>query len=163
MYRHTQIATALLVFLSFIAGFVALAWYLMGTDIVLMLFAGLLALIALCFYSMTVEVSGTELRWSLGPGIGKNAISLADIERVDPVTNSLLHGLGIRITHDGWVYAVSGFSAVAVTLKDGTKYRLGTDDQKGLLAALRVYIPEPEPATPEVAESEDDEWDEEED
>ena len=43
----------------------------------------------------------------------------------------------MRITHDGWVYTVSGFSAIQLTLKDGTLYRVGTNDQKGLLAALK--------------------------
>ena len=69
-----------------------------------------------------------------------------EIESVRAVSNSFRHGIGLRITHDGWVYSVSGFSAVELAMKDGTHYRLGTNDQEGLLAALREHIAEPEPA-----------------
>ena len=37
----------------------------------------------------------------------------------------------------------SGGSAVELAMKDGTHYRLGTNDQEGLLAALREHIAEP--------------------
>jgi len=67
-------------------------------------------------------------------------LALEDIVDVKAVQNSYRHGIGIRITHDGWIYSVSGFSAVQLTLKDGTQYRLGTNDQAGLVAALEDKI-----------------------
>jgi hypothetical protein len=70
-------------------------------------------------------------------------LQLVDIIEAKAVENSFRHGIGLRITHDGWVYTVSGFSAVQLTLKDGSQYRLGTKDQDGLLAALAGKISEP--------------------
>jgi hypothetical protein len=47
----------------------------------------------------------------------------------------LFYRLRIRID-----YNVSGFDAVAITLRDGRKFALGTDDPHGLIAAIRDSI-----------------------
>ena len=39
----------------------------------------------------------------------------------------------------GWLYNVSGFDAVAMTLRDGRTFALGTDDPHGLVDAIRRY------------------------
>jgi len=53
---------------------------------------------------------------------------------------SLVDGWGVHLTPCGWLYNVSGLDAVAITLRDGRKFALGTDDPHGLLAALRAAI-----------------------
>jgi hypothetical protein len=47
-----------------------------------------------------------------------------------------MEGWGIRITTRGMLYNVSGRDAVEIRLDDGRRFRLGTDDPNGLVAAL---------------------------
>ena len=50
-----------------------------------------------------------------------------------------LEGWGIHLSRFGWLYNVSGFDAVAITLVSGKRFALGTDEPQALLAALRNY------------------------
>ncbi|MEI8642028.1 hypothetical protein P4S68_16875 [Pseudoalteromonas sp. Hal099] len=140
MYQHKQYAVFIFFVLAWIGGFVALAWNLMGADVPLMVFAGVLVLVGFLFHGLTVKVDEHTISWAFGPGVAGQRLALADIVEAKAVQNSYRHGIGIRITHDGWVYSVSGFSALQLTLKDGTKYRVGTNDQQGLLRALEGKI-----------------------
>ena len=49
-------------------------------------------------------------------------------------------GWGIHLTPYGWLYNVSGFDAVAITLRDGREFAFGTDDPDGLTAGIRDPI-----------------------
>ena len=140
MYQHKQYALFIFFVLAWIGGFVALAWNLIGADGPLMVFAGILVLVGFLFHGLTVKINDTHISWAFGPGVAGQSIALADIAEAKAVQNSYRHGIGIRITHDGWIYTVSGFSAIQLTLKDGTLYRVGTNDQQGLLTALEGKI-----------------------
>lgn len=137
MYQHKQYAVFIFFVLTWIGGFVALAWNLIGADWPLIIFAGVLVLVGFLFHGLTVKVDDKTISWGFGPGVAGQQIMLSDISEAKAVQNSYRHGIGIRITHDGWVYTVSGFSAVQLTLNDGTLYRVGTNDQQGLLDALK--------------------------
>ncbi|WP_404338718.1 hypothetical protein [Pseudoalteromonas mariniglutinosa] len=140
MYQHKQYALFIFIILVWIGAFVALAWNLMGADVPLMVFTGILILVAFLFHGLTIRVTDSEISWAFGPGVFGQTLKLADISDVTAVSNSFRHGIGLRITHDGWVYTVSGFSAVQLTMRDGTYYRLGTNDQAALLAALNAKL-----------------------
>ena len=90
------------------------------------------------FSSLTVEVSGSEVRWYFGPGIWDYRIALSDIESVRIVRNTWVNGFGIRMRLGWRLYNVSGLDAVELHLKNGGIRRIGTDDPKGLVAALKV-------------------------
>ncbi len=147
MYKHTQFAWVIWAILLWISSFLGVAAQLIGFNAGIIGFAGLLVLVAIAFYGLTVEVNQNShsVSFWFGPGIGKKTLNFDDIESVRAVRNSLRHGVGMRISHDGWVYAAAGFSAIEILLKDATKYRVGTNDQETLLAsfpeALR-YVPE---------------------
>ena len=51
-------------------------------------------------------------------------------------SHSLVVWVGIHHTPYGWLYNVSGFDAVAITLRDGRKFAVGTDDPHGLITAI---------------------------
>ena len=136
MYKNKQYALFIFVVLAWIGSFVGLAWYLIGADMPLMVFAGILILVGYVFHGLTIKVDHTSISWGFGPGLFGDTLLLQDIVEAKAVENSFRHGIGLRITHDGWIYTVSGFSAVQLTMKDGSQYRLGTNDQAGLLAAL---------------------------
>ncbi|WP_166110440.1 hypothetical protein [Pseudoalteromonas sp. Z9A5] len=137
MYQHKQYAVFIFFVLAWIGGFVALAWNLLGADGPLIIFAGILVLVGFLFHGLTVKVDDKTISWAFGPGVAGQSVELLDIAEAKAVQNSYRHGIGMRITHDGWIYTVSGFSAIQLTLKDGTMYRVGTNDQQGLLAALK--------------------------
>jgi hypothetical protein len=61
------------------------------------------------------------------------------------VRNPWYYGWGIRITPDGLLYNVSGTRAVEITLTDGSKLRLGTDEPEALCQAIRSWLPSSPP------------------
>ncbi|MBQ4812353.1 hypothetical protein A7985_18595 [Pseudoalteromonas luteoviolacea] len=142
MYQKTQLAWAIWGILAWLSTFVIMGAVLLGHNLGVLAFGIILVLVAFFFYGLTIEVDtqSKQLRWWFGPGIAKKTLSFDDIDEVKAVTNSFRHGIGMRISHDGWVYTVSGFKAIEVSMLDGTKYRLGTADQPGLLDALRDKV-----------------------
>ena len=46
------------------------------------------------------------------------------------------YGIGVKWTPRGWVYVVSRGDALELRLKNGKAIRIGTDDLRGLAAAL---------------------------
>jgi hypothetical protein len=100
----------------------------------------LLILVMWLFGSLTVEVSGEELRHYFGPGFWKKTYLLQDIESSKQVRNSWIYGWGIRLTPHGWLYNVSGLDAVEIQLRSGKKFRIGTDQSSELTSVLLGVI-----------------------
>ncbi|MDK1289281.1 hypothetical protein [Pseudoalteromonas umbrosa] len=148
MYQKTQLAWAIWGILAWLGIFVVIGLVLLGANVGVISFGVILLLVAVAFYGLTIKVDtkNQQLSWWFGPKVAKKTILFDDIEEVRAVTNSFRHGVGIRISHDGWVYSVSGFKAVEVSMVDGTKYRLGTSDQAGLLAAMKEKVKQEESA-----------------
>lgn len=136
MYSHKQMAWAILFLMSWIFSFTLLAVYLVGPIMGLLLFAGSVLLVALLFHGMTVTVKDKTIKWGFAFGWFGQTLPLSDIVSYQAVTNSWRHGIGLRISHDGFVYSAHGFKAVELVLQDDTKIRLGTNDQAGLIDAL---------------------------
>jgi hypothetical protein len=65
-------------------------------------------------------------------------IPLAEIAACEPIRIRWWYGWGIHLTPYGWLYNISGFDAVAIKLRDGRKFALGTDDPDGLAEAIRA-------------------------
>ena len=91
---------------------------------------------ALLFYALTVEIDGTHLTFRFGVGLIRKRIPLTEIVEVQPVRNSWLYGWGIHRTPHGWLYNVSGWEAVEITLRSSQRLRLGTDQPQHLAQAL---------------------------
>jgi len=143
-YRNTQpgyvtgsslAGAAALTFFAWRAEFGSMdpiGWTLTGA------FAGL----AYLFSSLTVVIDDGELRFYFGPGFWTKRIPLATIERVETVHNSSFVGWGIRYFGSGWLYNVSGWDALELTLADGTILRIGTDEPEALKQALNdAHVP----------------------
>ena len=97
----------------------------------------ILMVCAVLFSSLSIEITGTHLRWSFGPGILRKEVLLADISDAEVTRTKFMEGWGIHLTRRGWLYNVSGWSAVVVKLKTGKQFLLGTDDAERLSAILR--------------------------
>jgi len=96
-----------------------------------------LLLASWCFRSLTIEVADGVLRWRFGPGWIRKRVSLADVSGAEVVRTNVFEGWGIHYSRFGWLYNISGFDAVAVTLKSGCRFCLGTDEPDRLAAILR--------------------------
>ena len=138
-YQHTQLGTLMLATLVSGAIFFAAMAYTLPSPGRWAVLAGAVGLVVVAwlFSSLTVSVSENELQWRFGPGLLSYRMALADIAGVSIVRNSVLNGFGIRMRPGFRLYNVSGLEAVELRLKNGDVRRIGTDDARGLAAALR--------------------------
>ena len=92
------------------------------------------------FYSLTVEIDETRLIIKFGFGVINKKFILKNIESCHAVRNPWHYGWGIHWTPRGWLYNISGLSAVEIQMKNGKKYRIGTDEPKRLEHAITQVI-----------------------
>ena len=76
------------------------------------------------------------IKIQFGLGVIRKVFPLKDIEAYCVVKNPWYYGWGIRFTPRGWLFNVSGFSAIELQMKSGKRYRIGTDDPDNLAKAL---------------------------
>ena len=138
-YEHTQIGHviiwSLLAIILIVSGFAGLS----HREIPLVVSIILLVCLVL-FYKLRITIEDETLCASFGPGIIRKRVRLAEIVGCEPIRIRWWYGWGIHLTPFGWLYNVSGLDAVAITLRAGRRFALGTDDPHGLLAALRAAI-----------------------
>jgi hypothetical protein len=136
-YQHTQRGTLIVVATLSMALVVALlAMLVLKPFWITTVF---LVTIAWLFHSLNIEITDRTLGWKFGPGLIRNSVLLAEIVSAQPVRTGLSWGIhwGPRT---GWLYNVSGFDAVLVTLRSGKKFALGTDEPQLLAARLSEVI-----------------------
>lgn len=139
MYMHRQSGDFMLLVLLLPAFFCAwLAWTTANRWLYLLAVA--FVVVAWLFSSLTIEVNDRELVSWFGPGFWHVHAPLERIVAVERTASSALEGWGIRITTRGMLYNVSGRDAVEIRLDTGRRFRLGTDDPDGLVAALRAHL-----------------------
>jgi len=90
------------------------------------------------FHSLTVTVSREYIVLRFGIGLIWKRFSVIDVQEATIVRNRWYYGWGIRLTPHGWLFNVSGFNAVEIRLKNGRKYRIGTDKPVELLSAIKA-------------------------
>jgi hypothetical protein len=133
-YHHTQRGTVILVALA-VATVLAAAGGLALRPVLIVV--PVLVIGAWLFHSLTIEVAEGELRWRFGPGWIRKRVPLDLILSAEPVRTNVIEGWGIHLSRFGWLYNVSGRDAVAVRMKNGRHFALGTDQPEALCAALR--------------------------
>jgi hypothetical protein len=138
-YRHTQpgyvtvtalLAGMLITYSSFMSEEGQLGMYGIA------LTSGL-GLLTVLFSSLTTEVTDQEFQFYFGPGVWTHTFALEKIRSVEEVRNPIWYGWGIRYTPSGWLYNVSGRSAVEIDLGAEGRIRVGTDEPEQLTRALR--------------------------
>ncbi len=140
VYKHTQIGY--LIIIALIIPLLILFFVMTIAEFIKILpitFSILLIALAL-FHSLTVEIDKTRLVIKFGLGVINKKFILKDIESCHAVKNSWYYGWGIRRTPHGWLYNISGLSAVEIQMKNGKKYRIGTDEPKSLEHAITQTI-----------------------
>jgi hypothetical protein len=138
IYKHRQVGTVILVGLGL--GAVLSTWILadiVGEPIWASLPLLVFFLVAILFWSLTVEVSEECLVVAFGIGVIRRSFRCEDIIDAQIVKNRWYYGWGMRLTPYGWMFNVSGLDAVELELADQKKFRIGTDDPQQLLSAIR--------------------------
>ena len=128
----TQRGTFMIVlFGSFILLFIGILANLGYNDPAMYILLPVILLFIVCvglFYKLTITVTDVRLSFSLGFGMIRKSYLLSEIESVKPVRNSFIHGMGIKMLPNGWLYNVSGLDAVEVKFKNRKSVvRIGTD------------------------------------
>jgi hypothetical protein len=137
-YEHTQIGHVIICSLLPIiviasSGFIGSSPH-RGPPVVVLI---ILLICLVLFYRLRITIDGETLDASFGIGVIRKRVGLAEIVGYEPIRIRWWYGWGIHLTPYGWLYNVSGFDAVAITLGDGRKFALGTDDPDGLVDAIR--------------------------
>lgn len=139
-YKHTQIGYLLIVVFSVV--FLLIGKLTIDTNFnpgtVL-----LLAFMILClgtFATLTVEVDDQAINLRFGIGLLRKRFLLENIEAWRAVKNPLYYAWGIHAIPGGWVFNVSGLQAVELQMRNGRKYRIGTDDAHSLLNAIETNL-----------------------
>jgi len=96
-----------------------------------------LLLLPFLFWKLTITVDRETLRAAFGIGLGRKTVPVADIAACEPIRIRWWWGWGIHLTPYGWLYNVSGLDAVVITLRNGRRFCLGTDQPNELVAAIR--------------------------
>ncbi len=103
----------------------------MGGVIILLLVLGV-------FSSLTVEVRHDTLRCHFAGGFIRRTFPLSDIEDVQAVRNPWFAGWGIRwMPWRYWLWNVGGYRAVELQLKNGKRFRIGTNEPESLVQAIK--------------------------
>ncbi len=143
-YEHTQIGY-LIIFVLFAATvFVAITGIAAPSDRGVLVTDGIIELIllicAIVFSRLTIKIDEETLLACFGIGLICKKVPLSEIVRCESIRIRWWYGWGIHLTPYGWLYNVSGLDAVAITLRDGRKFALGTNDPNGFTSAVRRSI-----------------------
>jgi hypothetical protein len=149
-YRHRQwgwigivgaaLANVLVVWLIAGSGaWPAAAIMLAATSVLLLLFGWL-----------TVLVADGEVHARFGVGLIRRTVAFGDVRGYRAVRNPWYYGWGLRLIPGGWLYNISGLSAVEIDLPENRRIRIGTNDPSGLLEALSRALGR-SPAPPSAA------------
>jgi hypothetical protein len=143
-YKRTQNGYLIIGGLLGIAIFLAITGIVAGRDGLLIraIIEVILLVCAIVFSKLTIKIDGESLEASFATGLIRKKVPLAEIADCEPVRIRWWYGWGIHLTPNGWLYNVSGLDAVAIKLRSGRKFALGTDDADGLTAAIRRSIDE---------------------
>lgn len=139
-YHHTQIGHVILAAIGAAMLLILLLMPLYRFNWVPVIVFVILAVCLVLFATLTVQIDEDSLRVRFGPGLIRKEFLLEDIESHQMVKNHWYYGWGIRRAPQGWRWNVSGLHAVELQLKNGKRFRIGTDDPEGLSQILRQSL-----------------------
>jgi hypothetical protein len=137
LYKHTQIAWSIII--PFDIGALVCLYLFFAHGIApaaIGFFA--LAILTYLFYALTVTGTDQTIQVKFGVGFIRKTFKLKDIETVEPFRTSFWHGWGIHCSPDGMVFNISGFDAVRLTMTNGKRYIIGTDDRDRLMRYIEA-------------------------
>ena len=148
-YKHTQIGYLTLFALLALALFYIWLYRAIsaqiGSDFAIISVMALVLFILASFLSLNVTIDKNYLRIRFGYGIFRKKFLLKEITSAKAVKNHWYYGWGIRswLWPYMWIYNVSGFDAVEITMKNHKIYRIGTDEPEKLERSIQQSIRHP--------------------
>ena len=138
-YQNKQMGTALLLVMGAVILFISLLAFDKSNEVIwpVIIFIGLISFL---FHSLNITVDVYEINWSFGPGFWKKSVKLEAVNSVNVIKTKWYYGLGIRYIPSGWLYTVSGTTAIQLELKGGSKINLGTNDPDNLVEAIKSQL-----------------------
>lgn len=135
-YKRTQIGYLLITLYSIVVLF--LGYFNIMTNFHPLTLIGLIIVLIVLgtFSRLTVIVDDQMIKIQFGLRIIRKTFPLGEIQTYRVVKNPWYYGWGIRFTPRGWLFNVSGFSAIELQMKNGKRYRIGTDDPNNLANAV---------------------------
>ena len=147
-YKHTQIGY--LMFSIMLLVLVLFAWlqiaarseppsYDSGTNFAVTAIMALILFILASFSTLAVIIDEQFLKIRFGWGIFRKKFPLTEIAAVKKVKNHWYYGWGIRLWFwpKMWIFNISGFDALELTMRNGKIYRIGTDEPEKLDIAIK--------------------------
>lgn len=150
-YKHTQIGH-LMIAVTFLVVILFTNIYIMALNEPVSLDSGpnfaitsLMTLIVFTlasFSTLQVLIDAEYVHVKFGYGLYRKKFLLQDIVSAKAVKNHWYYGWGIRrwFWPNMWIFNVSGFDAVEILLKNGKRYRIGTDKPEQLEQAILKSI-----------------------
>ncbi len=135
-YKHTQIGYLLLILYSAVILFISYLNIVTGFNPFALVGLIIMLIVLGLFATLTVMVDEQMIKIQFGLGLIRKVFLLKDIEAYRVVKNPWYYGWGIRFTPRGWLFNVSGFSAIELQMRSGKIYRIGTDEPDNLAKAL---------------------------
>lgn len=139
-YKHTQVGYVIIVALGaavVMIGNLAVATKFNPGTLLLLAF---MILCLLAFATLTVQVNDQAITIRFGIGLIRRSFLLQDVQAYRAVKNPWYYAWGIHVIPGGWIFNVSGWEAVELQMKNGKKYRIGTDDVQGLASAVNARV-----------------------
>lgn len=141
MYKHTQIGYLIIYAFTLVIALFAFILWTEFTSFILVFMIITLGVLA-SFGSLTVTVEEKYVRIKFGYGIYSKRFAVSEIQSVAVARNHWYFGWGIRYWF--WprmtIFNVSGYDAVEMVMKDGTVFRIGTDEPDPLEMAIRKVM-----------------------
>lgn len=139
-YKHTQIGYLIIIIFSITSLILMLTLFHTGLDGMSLGVLAIVVLAGVIFSTLSVMVTEDQVKLHFTFGLFRTSFPLMKIKTVRVVRNPWYYGWGIHLTMRGWVYNVSGFSAVELELINGNRYRIGSDDAAGLAEAIATAL-----------------------
>jgi hypothetical protein len=136
-YRHTQFGALVVMMISAVMLFEIVLAFFIGPHPLVLGFLAVMTLVLTAFHSLTVDVDRERIRVRFGWSPFGRTDRAGEVRDAREVRNRWYYGWGIRLTPHGWLYNVSGLDAVEVEFESGKKVRIGTDEPRELLRAIR--------------------------
>ncbi len=80
---------------------------------------------AVCFCTLSIRITNTQLLWQFGPGWIRGKVVLSEIESVKVSRTRFAYGWGFERTKRGWRFNPNGALTIFIRGKNGTRLQLG--------------------------------------
>ena len=142
-YKHTQVGWAIIGTVLIVLAIIYIVAGIRFGNItfgLLTAVSSVVFIVCMLFARMTVILDEEYLRVNFAINIIKIKFRLSDIISCKVVKNPWYQPWGIHYGGGVWVYNVSGYDTVEITIRNGGIHRIGTNDQDNLETVISSLL-----------------------